>query len=250
GIAVVAVRNSSYGRRLTAMRDSPAAAATLGQNLRRLKLSVFGFSAAIAGLGGILMAGALGSVTADHFSIFVSLALLMLTVVFGVSYVSGALLGGVMSGVGFAVVVSTFQNLQQHHPAFSSPYAWLAHIAAVSPALIGIGLGRSPSGSVTDIVAGYRPLANAKRILVGGAVVEALFYVLSLTHVIGHWTFAMLSIVLVLVLPIFGQMLAPEVYVGEEAVRAHRAKPSLDTIGVDTPFTDDDRVMLDQALGV
>ncbi|MEA2427184.1 MAG: branched-chain amino acid transport system permease protein livM, partial [Thermoleophilaceae bacterium] len=35
GIAIVAVRNSSYGRRLTAMRDSPAAAATLGQNLRR-----------------------------------------------------------------------------------------------------------------------------------------------------------------------------------------------------------------------
>ena len=72
---------------------------------------------------------------------------------------------------------------------------------------------------------------------------------LSLTHVIGHWWFAILTIVLVLVLPIFGQMLAPEVYFGEEVVRARRSKPPLDALGVDTPFTDEDRAMLERAVG-
>ena len=49
GIGLIALRRSNYGRRLTAMKDSPAAAATLGQNLIKLKLSVFMISAAIAG---------------------------------------------------------------------------------------------------------------------------------------------------------------------------------------------------------
>ena len=54
GIGLIALRRSNYGRRLTAMKDSPAAAATFGQNLVKFKLSVFMLSAAIAGLGGIL----------------------------------------------------------------------------------------------------------------------------------------------------------------------------------------------------
>ena len=58
GIGLVALRRSSYGRRLAAMKDSPAAAATLGQNLVKLELSVFMISAAIAGLGGILLSAA------------------------------------------------------------------------------------------------------------------------------------------------------------------------------------------------
>ena len=58
GIGLIALRRSNYGRRLTAMKDSPAAAATLGQNLIKLKLSVFMISAAIAGLGGVLLSSA------------------------------------------------------------------------------------------------------------------------------------------------------------------------------------------------
>ena len=53
---MIALRRSAYGRRLTAMKNSPAACATLGLNVVRLKLSVFMISAAIAGLGGCLFA--------------------------------------------------------------------------------------------------------------------------------------------------------------------------------------------------
>ena len=64
GIGLIALRRSNYGRRLTAMKDSPAAAATLGQNLIKLKLSVFMISAAIAGLGGVLLSSATVNVSA------------------------------------------------------------------------------------------------------------------------------------------------------------------------------------------
>ena len=61
-LLVVAVRRSGFGQRLLAMKDSPAACATLGIDVTRLKLSVFALSAAMAGVGGALYAGTLGSV--------------------------------------------------------------------------------------------------------------------------------------------------------------------------------------------
>ena len=49
-LLVVAVRRSSFGQRLLAMKDSPAACATLGIDITRLKLGVFALSAAMAGV--------------------------------------------------------------------------------------------------------------------------------------------------------------------------------------------------------
>src|SRR5690606_36832845 len=75
-VGLAALRNSGYGRRLAAMKDSPAATAMLGQNLVRLKLSVFMISAAIAGLGGVLMSAAQGTVAQENFAFVRSLSLL------------------------------------------------------------------------------------------------------------------------------------------------------------------------------
>ena len=58
---VVWIRRGPFGRRLVAMKDSPAACATLGMNLTRTKLTVFALSAGIAGLGGALLAGLEGN---------------------------------------------------------------------------------------------------------------------------------------------------------------------------------------------
>ena len=116
GVGLVALRHSSYGRRLTAMKDSPAASATLGQSMVRLKLSVFMLSAAIAGVGGALMTPQLGSANLDRFDIFLSLSLLMLTVVGGIGYVSGALFGGILFGVAFVALQNTFDKLGADYP--------------------------------------------------------------------------------------------------------------------------------------
>ena len=244
GIGLVALRNSSYGRRLTAMKDSPAASATLGQSLIKLKLSVFMLSAAIAGLGGILMSNAFGSVSSDNFSIFISLSILMLTVVAGISYVSGALFGGLLAGVGFGLVISTFNNLAENHVSLHGLYSTLAHIAAVLPALIGVGVGRNPTGSVQQVIDSWRPLRHNRRVLVGGAAVEALLYVLALVGTLSNWWFAILTAVVIMILPVIGQVTSAE------AARLRAAEVPLELEGLDRPYTDDLRAQLDHALGI
>ena len=48
------MRRSAWGRRLVALSDSPAAFATLGMSPTISKMVVFGASAALAGVGGML----------------------------------------------------------------------------------------------------------------------------------------------------------------------------------------------------
>ncbi|MGI5157642.1 ABC transporter permease subunit [Microbispora sp. CA-102843] len=239
-VGLAALRNSGYGRRLAAMKDSPAAAAMLGQNLVKLKSSVFMLSAAIAGLGGVLMASAAGSVSGDSFTIMGSLALVMLTVVGGIGYLSGALFGGLMSGIGFTIMVGTFNDLALAHPSMGSLYSSIGQILVVATALVGMGVGKNPSGTVHDIVEGYRALRNARPVLIGGAAVEAVLYVLALTGVIGNWWFAILTACVVMGLPVIGRRLTSP---------AARATP-LELAGVDEPYTDELRERLDRELGL
>ncbi|HUJ63907.1 MAG TPA: branched-chain amino acid ABC transporter permease, partial [Acidimicrobiales bacterium] len=244
GVGIVALRNSGYGRRLAAMKDSPAASATLGQSLLKLKLSVFMISAAIAGLGGILMSMAYGSVTPDNFDIFLSLSLLMLTVVAGIGYVSGALFGGLASGVGFALVVTTFDNLASKYTGLHGLFSFLSHFAAVSPALIGISLGRNPTGAIHDVVLGYREMRHRYGLIAGGVTAEAIFYVLALTGTLGNWSFAILTIAVIFGLPAIGQMTS------KEAAERRAAEIPVELAGIDSPYTDNMRAELDHSLGI
>src|SRR3546814_14133243 len=91
-------KRSDFGQRLLAMRDTPAACTTLSLDLTRLKLAVFSLSAAMAGVGGALYAGTLGSVSPERFSLFESLPLLLLTVVGGISTAAGAVFTGIVLG--------------------------------------------------------------------------------------------------------------------------------------------------------
>jgi branched-subunit amino acid ABC-type transport system permease component len=209
GIGLIALRHSAYGRRLAAMKDSPAATATLGQNLVLLKLSVFVFSAAIAGLGGILMSSASISVNPNTFIIFISLTLVMLTVVGGVGNVTGALIGGLLAGVGFQAITSTFQNIYAHH---GGPWSFIANLSLVAPAAIGVSLGRNPSGSVGQIVEGYAPLWRAKPVLAGGIMLELAAYLLVVTKVMSNWWLVLATLIIGLALPLVGKALMPEAF--------------------------------------
>jgi len=93
--AVIAVRRGRLGRILVAMRDSQAACATLGLDLRWMRVGLFAASAGIAGLGGALFAGLRGTIVADDFMYFKSLLVLLVAVVWGVTSVTGATVGGV-----------------------------------------------------------------------------------------------------------------------------------------------------------
>jgi branched-chain amino acid transport system permease protein len=93
-LIVLAIRRGPFGRRLTAMRDSPAACTTLGLNLVATKTTVFAVSAAIAGLAGALFGGLRTSVSANDFTMVQSLFIFLVATFGGITTVSGALLGG------------------------------------------------------------------------------------------------------------------------------------------------------------
>jgi branched-chain amino acid transport system permease protein len=99
-VGLLAVRRSSWGRRLTAINDSAAACATLGLDVNRSKLVVFGASAALAGVGGVLYGGSRVAVSSSDFLLLNSLVLLLLLLVGGRDRVVGAFL----SAMAFAVL--------------------------------------------------------------------------------------------------------------------------------------------------
>ena len=202
GWLLVALRRSEYGRRLTAMKNSPAACATLGMDIVRLKLSVFMLSAAIAGLGGCLFAQEAGSVTADRFSLFESMGMLMLLVVAGAGYVSGGLTAGLFYGALFVALQNVFAQLGTEFTAFSRPLGWLAQFTTVLPALIGIGLGRNPSGFLGQIFEGYAPMLRRVRSVAGAwIVIELGLWFLAFQGVISNWVFAITALVVAAIAP-------------------------------------------------
>lgn len=89
----LAVRRSSFGRMLAAMRDSPNACQTLGMNITATKLKVFGLSALMAGAAGALLGGLQSRVGQLDFLWFRSLSVLLVATIFGVTSMSGAFLG-------------------------------------------------------------------------------------------------------------------------------------------------------------
>ncbi|WP_341228746.1 ABC transporter permease [Nocardioides salarius] len=136
GLALLWLRRGTLGRMLIALRDSPAACGTLGLDARWFRVGLFGLSAGMAGLAGALYAGLRGSVGAAEFQYFNSLPLLLLAVVFGVTSVTGAALGGV--GL---MLLPVFQS--------SNPSA-----AGLIFAVIGFGavaLGRDPNGLANQL---------------------------------------------------------------------------------------------------
>jgi branched-chain amino acid transport system permease protein len=163
GIGITTIRRGSLGRRLFAMKDSPAACTTLGLDLTRTKLQVFALSAAIAGLGGALYGGLQTVVGATDFAAVQSLPVLLLVVVGGITYVSGALVGGL--SLALLAILS--------HRWGPEAARWLA----LGPGLVGISLGRNPNGAVHDVVsrlrAGRRGAAEGESIG-GPAALDAL----------------------------------------------------------------------------
>jgi len=133
---VLAIRRGPFGRLLSAMKDSPAACATLGLDLTRTKVGVFALSAAMAGIGGVFFGQLRGSVGTLDFYYVQSLVLLLMVTIGGIMTVSGALLGGILLGPGFYILGK------------------IIHIDGLT--FLGAGLGamtiaRSPNGIVGQI---------------------------------------------------------------------------------------------------
>ena len=103
---VANLRRGRAGRRLIAVRTNERAAAALGISVVGVKLYAFGLAAAIAAVGGVLMAFRRPSVVFyPAFSIFESIIVIVYGVIGGVGFVSGALLGASLAPGGLVPTV-------------------------------------------------------------------------------------------------------------------------------------------------
>ena len=87
------INQSRLGRNLRAIRESEVFAASVGVEVSLWKAAIFAFAAALAGLGGAFFAHQSGYVGSDAFSVRLSIAFLIATVVGGLGTKTGPLLG-------------------------------------------------------------------------------------------------------------------------------------------------------------
>jgi branched-chain amino acid transport system permease protein len=239
-LAIVAVRRSTFGQRLLALKDSPAASATLGINTTLVRLAVFTLSAAIAGFGGALYGGALGAVSPQNFAFVQSLPLLLLGVVGGIGSAAGALVAGVMIG-GLPLLID------------AAP--WFENVNRVLPGTMGIALGRNPNGIAFALREGFAPLRRQPALLAGTAVGVAAVVALRLTDVIDGGVFAFVLGAELAAGALAAQVLAarrhpPEPAGGEAGPDAAPDAVPLEWAGIVRPFTEDEVASLDRALGL
>lgn len=109
GLITLLIRNfqrSASGRAMFAVRSSPAAAGASGIVAGRAQISIFALSAAIAGLGGVLMGITYNNFTNTSATSLVGLTWLAAAVTFGIRRPGGALIAG-LSVVGTTQLFET-----------------------------------------------------------------------------------------------------------------------------------------------
>jgi branched-chain amino acid transport system permease protein len=86
--------NGRTGRAWVAIRDHPIAAAAMGIDTARYKTLAFGTSTLFTGVAGALSAIAIGYVSPESYSLFLSVSFLVGSAVGGISTIGGAIVGG------------------------------------------------------------------------------------------------------------------------------------------------------------
>ncbi len=220
-LVVVAIRRSRFGLRLLAIRDSEAACATFGLNLMGTRLAVFMVSAAIAGLGGAIFATQATSISPMNFDFVTGLPIFMLVVVGGAGLVGGALFAGI--------------SLAGILPALSSVSTFFAKIQTMTPGLVGIGLGREPSGAAPQFSTAFAPLRDDTPVLVATLGAMVLTWGLRLAGVFGNW--AMWGIITVALVAGLGWATRRALRTIETDTGTTAEETSLEWMGITTPWT-------------
>jgi ABC-type branched-subunit amino acid transport system ATPase component/branched-subunit amino acid ABC-type transport system permease component len=135
------LQRSSSGRMMSAVRTSQVAAETSGISGVSVKVTLFALSAALAGLGGILLVTVDQQVTASTYTTPVGLLWLATVVLYGIRRSSGAITAGMTSVLLAGVLASGF-----HFPFI----AWSGTTSTLIPqVLFGLGavtMARNPDG--------------------------------------------------------------------------------------------------------
>ncbi len=146
------VRRSKFGRMLSAMRDSPGASQMIGMNVTAQKLKIFFLSASLAGLAGALLGGLQARVGQLDFLWFKSLSVLLVATIFGITSVSGALLGAFF----FVVLPRILSEVSEGGNSTTITLAFQPLIIG----LLAIATARRPEGLAGRIRERVRPLVR------------------------------------------------------------------------------------------
>lgn len=95
-LALLNLLRSGLGRAFVGVRDSEAAAYSLGIRVQSVKVGAFALSAGVTGIAGALLAHHLRYLTPDGFTLLLSLELVLMVVIGGLGSVRGAVLGAVL----------------------------------------------------------------------------------------------------------------------------------------------------------
>src|SRR4029079_7273403 len=107
-LALVNLLRGHTGRAFTAIRDSEAAAQSLGIWTAGYKVFAFAISAGVTGVAGALLAHHVQYVTPEGFSLLLSLELVMMVMIGGLGSLRGAILGAIFISL-LPTVISSFK---------------------------------------------------------------------------------------------------------------------------------------------
>ena len=140
------LRRSATGRRITAVRSSSIAAATSTLSPTGAKLVVFATSAAIAAIGGVMLASLQGNVTGTSKVTVDGLLWLATVVLFGIRRPGAAVVAGV-----FGAVLPEVLRGGIHVGSFGWHGTASVEIPAILFGLGAVTLARSPDGILADM---------------------------------------------------------------------------------------------------
>ncbi len=235
-LVVVAVRRSTFGQRLLAMKDSAAAVSTLGLNTTVTKLVVFAVSAAIAGVGGAVYGGAVHAIDGMSVDFFYGLTLIMLMVIAGIDSLGAALFAGFFLGA--PVIQNVFPSLKQ--------------LQTVLVGFAGIGLGQNPNGFIpANIRAQWDVLLEEWGVIAALIGVVTAAWAIRLAHGIDNWTLVGIVLGVAVITPPIANVVhqrrgAPPA-VAKPPGDGH-ARVALEWLGISAPYQPEDVARMDRVL--
>ena len=141
------LERSNTGREMLAVRNAPAAAASVGVSPTATKLKVFALSAGVAGLGGVLLATQDVSITSNSVPPIAGLLWLAGVVLLGIRRPAGAIVAGLFLGVMPALLTGFTLPFDLAH--------WSGTRASEVPTILfglgAIGLARQPDGIFQNV---------------------------------------------------------------------------------------------------
>lgn len=108
-LSIHGLQRSASGRAMLAVRSSEVAARSAGIRVERIRVLIFAFAAAVAGLGGVCLGIFSTQVSASTAPPLVGLFWLAIAVTFGIRRPGGALIAG-LAFAGFSAIITTFTH--------------------------------------------------------------------------------------------------------------------------------------------